>query len=294
MVIPTYNRADDLLKAIESVLNQSYSDWELLIVDNHSTDYTREKIQGINDKRIRLFDIHNDGVIAASRNLGIHQANGKYVAFLDSDDTWEKDKLEKAVFWLKQGYDVVYHDMRIISDKLFYFGPHKFKTRQLEEPVYNDLLVNGNTLPTSSVVVKKDVLLKAGGFKENIELIAGEDYDLWVRLSEVTEQFKRIDGVLGSLSKGNDNQFSSNRLLSVLSEVEKKYITRLLQNEQSQARSNWLNYAYGRSLYNQQKYEIAKKYLVEVLITSANLSWRIKALYMLISIAARKVTSPSS
>jgi len=113
VVIPTYNRADDLKKAIESVINQTYADWELLVIDNHSTDHTREIIDNINDKRIRLFEIDNQGVIAASRNLGINNSKGKYVAFLDSDDIWTEDKLEKSMFWLNQGYDVVYHDMDI-------------------------------------------------------------------------------------------------------------------------------------------------------------------------------------
>jgi glycosyltransferase involved in cell wall biosynthesis len=291
VVIPTYNRADDLKKAIESVINQTYADWELLVIDNHSTDHTREIIDNINDKRIRLFEIDNQGVIAASRNLGINNSKGKYVAFLDSDDIWTEDKLEKSMFWLNQGYDVVYHDMDIVSNNFFYFGPHQFTTRKLEQPVYSDLLVNGNTLPTSSVVVEKGMLLKANGFNESIEFIAGEDYDLWIRLSEMTQRFKKVDGTLGNLSKGNDNEFSSLRLILILSELQKKYISRLSPSEQAQAYLNWIEYAYGRSLYNQKKFKKAKNHLLKVYSTSNKITYRIKAFYMLSVIAFRKVIS---
>lgn len=293
VVVPTYNRADDLLKAAESVIRQSYPYWELLIIDNHSTDNTREVIQNINDDRVKFYEIHNQGVIAASRNLGIHKANGKYVAFLDSDDVWVKNKLEKSALCLKQGYDVVYHDMKIVSDKILYFASRKFQTRQLTQPVYNDLLVNGNTLPTSSVVVEKDILLTVGGFKEDVELITGEDYDLWIRLSEKTQRFKRIGGTLGCLTKGDDNQFSSHRLISVLSKIEKMHVSKLNQDEQSHAHTNWLDYAYGRSYYNQHEYEIAKPHLLKVMVNSNNLTCRVKAFYMLFAIVARKIITLS-
>ena len=291
IVIPTYNRANDLINAINSVLDQSYPYWEMLIVDNHSDDNTRHVVKNINDDRIKFFEIHNEGVIAASRNLGIKQANGKYIAFLDSDDTWEMDKLEKSVYWLNNGYDIVYHDMKIVSNNIFYFGPRKFKTRILHQPIFNDLLVNGNTLPTSSVIVEKGMLLKAGGFNETIEYVAGEDYSLWIRLSEMTQRFKKVEGVLGNLSKGNDNQFSSLRLISVLSEIEKHYISRLSPNEQYHAYQNWIEYAYGRSMYNIKKFQKAKYHLLKVLSTSKNIIFRIKAFYMLVAIMLRNAVS---
>src|SRR3989338_2810117 len=96
IVIPTYNRACDLERALKSVLAQTYSNWEALVVDNHSSDNTDDVVKSLNDSRLKLFKIHNDGVIAASRNAGVKHATGEYIAFLDSDDWWMPQKLEES------------------------------------------------------------------------------------------------------------------------------------------------------------------------------------------------------
>ena len=109
IIIPTYNRKNELIRAINSVLKQTYIFWELLIVDNHSSDGTLNYINSIDDHRIRFLSINNNGVIASSRNLGIRQSTGEYIAFLDSDDWWKDDKLEKSIAYLERGYDFIYH-----------------------------------------------------------------------------------------------------------------------------------------------------------------------------------------
>ena len=94
-----------------SVLNQTYLNWEVLVIDNYSTDNTDALISEINDIRIKLFKIRNEGVVAVSRNLGIRNSSGEYIAFLDSDDLWLPKKLEISIKFLKQGADIVYHDL---------------------------------------------------------------------------------------------------------------------------------------------------------------------------------------
>ena len=96
-------------------MKQTYIFWELLIVDNHSSDGTLNYINSIDDHRIRFLSINNNGVIASSRNLGIRQSTGEYIAFLDSDDWWKDDKLEKSIAYLERGYDFIYHSMEITS-----------------------------------------------------------------------------------------------------------------------------------------------------------------------------------
>ena len=115
IIIPTFNRKNELIRAINSVLKQTYTFWELLIVDNHSSDGTLNYINSIDDNRIRFLSINNNGVIASSRNLGIRQSTGEYIAFLDSDDWWKEDKLEKSIAYLERGYDFIYHSMEITS-----------------------------------------------------------------------------------------------------------------------------------------------------------------------------------
>ena len=93
VVIPTYNRALMLRHALESVLAQTFGGFEVLVVDNHSDDDTLDVVASFNDPRIRVLGVHNHGVIAVSRNLGIRESRGEWIAFLDSDDTWRSDKL---------------------------------------------------------------------------------------------------------------------------------------------------------------------------------------------------------
>lgn len=288
VVIPTYNRARELEVALSSVRNQSYEHWEALVVDNHSTDHTREVIGRANDRRFRYFEIANNGVIAASRNLGIRQAIGEFVAFLDSDDYWKRDKLERSIRCLEKGYDVIYHDMHIVSSRYLWWGARTFRTRQLSPPIFADLLVGGNTLPTSSVVARKDILLEVGGFREDSGIIAGEDYDLWLRLSKVTERFKRVEGRIGYLTRGGNNEFSAGRVISILSKIEEEHLAFLSRNERAQAHINWIDYGRGRARYKQGQHDLAKGYLGNVLCTSPRISLRVKAGAMLCAIAARR------
>ena len=97
VVIPTYNHANFLTRSLGSVVNQTYLNLEIIIVDNHSTDDTDLVIKSFLDHRIKTFKIHNNGVIAASRNCGISHSNGDWIAFLDSDDYWLPSKIEFAL-----------------------------------------------------------------------------------------------------------------------------------------------------------------------------------------------------
>ena len=117
VVIPTYNRELFLSRALISVVDQSFTRWEAIVVDNHSQDNTDEVIQNFKDSRIKLFKIHNRGVIAASRNLGVRAACGEWIAFLDSDDWWSPIKLERSLQFLNSGADIVYHDLFIVKNE---------------------------------------------------------------------------------------------------------------------------------------------------------------------------------
>ena len=108
VIIPTYNRAHLIKRSAQSVLNQTYKNLELIIVDDGSTDNTKEVIDSLNDERIVYVKQENHGVSSA-RNTGINVANGKYIAFQDSDDIWHSDKLEKQINTLKQNNaDIVF------------------------------------------------------------------------------------------------------------------------------------------------------------------------------------------
>ncbi len=195
IIIPTYNRSKDLYRAINSVINQTYHTWELIIIDNHSVDETEQIVKSFNDNRIKYYKYHNNGIIAKSRNFGISISKGDYIAFLDSDDWWKINKLEKALIFLNKGFDFIYHNL-IIKKKSFIFNK-TVKAKSVKSPVYNYLLNTGNCIPCSSVILKKKLLIDTKGFSENPELVCVEDYDLWLRISLITNKFYFLKENLG-------------------------------------------------------------------------------------------------
>ena len=127
VVIPTYNQADYLREAIDSVLQQSFNDYEIIIVNNFSTDHTQDIVESFNDPRITFVNLKNNGIIAASRNKGIELSKGKYVAFLDSDEYWYPGKLKICMDAFQLDYDVVCHAELWIKNK----KPYKIRDNKI-------------------------------------------------------------------------------------------------------------------------------------------------------------------
>ena len=126
IIIPTYNHANFLGKALRSLLDQTFKNWEALVIDNQSSDGTNKIIKKFKDSRIKYFKISNKGIIAKSRNLGIKASKGKWIAFLDSDDWWTKNKLEVCVKNISRNVDLIYHDLEIVYDE---FSPYLQRIR---------------------------------------------------------------------------------------------------------------------------------------------------------------------
>jgi glycosyltransferase involved in cell wall biosynthesis len=141
--------------------------------------------------------IHNNGVIAASRNAGIRAAKAEWIAFLDSDDWWTVDKLQVCFDCINDKVDLVYHDLKIIIDPPYLFKRKHIKSRQVKKPVLKDLLLKGNTIATTSVVVRKSLLEQICGMDESVEMIAAEDYNTWLRIAQLTDNFLHIPKSLG-------------------------------------------------------------------------------------------------
>lgn len=269
IVIPTYNRARDLKRALTSVIAQTYLNWECLVVDNHSNDDTDAMVEQFHDSRIKLFKIHNNGVIAASRNLGIQHAVGKYIAFLDSDDWWVPIKLEKSVYYLEQNADVVYHGLQCVKKNNSYFFRKKVGCRSVNTPVYNDLILNGNALANSSVVLRRELLKQLGGLSEAPNLIAAEDYEYWLRLAKLTNKFVHIPEILGYYWIG-DNMSNSTRSSVNLKELEKLHLLPYVTEHQVKM-PIWWEYASGRAWYLLGDHCKAQKHLIHLL--EYKLSW---------------------
>lgn len=202
IVIPTYNHANLINRSLKSVIDQTFKNWEAIVIDNHSTDETEKILRGYTDPRIRYLKINNSGIIAKSRNLGIEVAKGQWVAFLDSDDWWTKDKLELCFNNIDEKVDFIYHELEIVHTKSkFFFNRKKFKGRELKKPVLENLLVGmineGTAICNSSVIVRRNILIKIGGISENKNLVASEDFNTWLRIAQITDKFKYLKKRLG-------------------------------------------------------------------------------------------------
>ena len=291
IVIPTYNRASDLARALGSVFAQTYSSWEALVVDNHSDDNTDDIIKGFNDPRIRLLKINNNGVVAASRNLGIKHAKGEYVAFLDSDDWWTNKKLEESVKYLKKGYELVYHDLFVVTksgQKMFFRSTN---TRDLVSPVFSDLIVKGNIINNSSVVISRKVLNEINGFSEDRALISAEDYDGWLRVAKITERLSRIPKTLGYYWTGGGNIGNPILTLKALDAIGKRYMSDICALD-SRGISCWQNYVKGICYYQMASYKEATENFKQVLLQRTAAITKIKSLYMILMGNARSCFGP--
>jgi len=247
IIIPTYNHANFIGKAIKSLINQTYKNWEAIIIDNRSKDQTKKIIKTFNDPRIKYFEIDNNGIIAKSRNLGIKMSKGEWIAFLDSDDWWTEDKLELCMNNINDKVDFIYHDLETIDNQTkFFYKKKSYKGRELKKPIFNDLLFStikeGNAIGNSSAMVRKSIIKKIGGLDEDTNLIGSEDYNTWLRISQITDQFKYLKKILGyilihetNVSKKDMsipqrqavikfiNKFNSNQRLNL--EVKLKYMS---------------------------------------------------------------------
>ena len=181
IIIPTYNRADFLPKTITSILNQTYQEWEAIIVDDASIDNTEEIVKGYQDSRIQYVSHKYNLGISAARNTGIKNSKGKYIALLDSDDEWLPEKLscQMKIFQkedLKCG--VVCTSAYIVKDGKI--SSCKALPNRLDS-IYEKLIFK-NIIWCSSVLIRKECFEKLGLFDEHLK--SCEDWDMWIRISK--------------------------------------------------------------------------------------------------------------
>lgn len=187
IILPTYNRAYCIKRSIDSVLRQTYTDFELLIIDDCSTDDTEEVIGQIAEKddRVRCFRQPDNRGVAAARNEGIRRAQCACIAFQDSDDVWRADKLEKQMRVLEGQPDIglVYCTLegRKKDGTLIHIPDESLEKSGLQGDMYR-LLLQGNVIDAPTVVVRRECLEQSGLFDE--ELICLEDWELFLRIAQ--------------------------------------------------------------------------------------------------------------
>lgn len=217
VIIPTYNRESSIEASIQSVLNQTYSDFELIIVDDDSDDNTRGVVESIDDDRLRYLKLNRNSGVAAARNAGICISQGEYIAFNDSDDIWHKEKLELQINEMLSDSEImlVYCalERKHLNGYLERIPNKSIPLEYLRGKIIEQLL-NENVISTQTMLIRKECIDKVGLFDEKSRLF--DDYEFALR---VAEQFKigYVDEVLVDVTLSNDS-------ISIISNDYEEYI----------------------------------------------------------------------
>lgn len=270
VVIPTYNRENRLIKAVQSVENQLYENIELIVVDDYSKHPAENTIEDMNISAINNIDCirfdKNRGANAA-RNRGIEESNGEYIAFLDDDDEWKQDKIQRQVGEFRNGDDnlgVVFTGVIQMKNGVAESSTHP----NVSGDVTKDLLTGGPMSPFSAIMVKHDIINKAG--KPDVNLPSLQDREWAIRLSLYCA-FKSIPEPLTVHRLGFDDQKAYNY-------KEKRDITYpfLINKHRSLARSyglvtelqmvSWLNYDLATSAMASGYYTNARNHFAKSIL----------------------------
>ena len=202
IIMPSYNTADFIEKSIKSVINQTYKNWELIIVDDCSTDNTDEVVEKfLSDKRIVYIKNEKNSGAAVSRNCALREAKGKWIAFLDSDDLWHPQKLEKQIeFMEKTGYKFTYTDYQIQLNgewlPYIIYGPEKVTKRKIKDYCY---------FSTITVMYEREYV----GLIQIEPVRKNNDYAMWLKIIEKTPCYRFPENLSvyvkhdGSISSGS-------------------------------------------------------------------------------------------
>lgn len=220
ILLPTYKKPPHIKKSIGGVLSQSFSDWELIIIDDGLIDAAKKEICDFvaNDPRILIITNPKNLGIQKTLNLGTLEAKGKYIARIDDDDQWiDKDKLKKQVEFLDSNpdYVLVGTDGIICDENLVDLRSYSMPKSDLE--IRNRILFK-NCFLHSSVMIRKDALEKVSGYCENKGVRHVEDYDLWLRLGLIGKIIN-LDTTSVRLIVNSGSVTSKNRLLQSIRDI---------------------------------------------------------------------------
>ena len=216
IVINCFNGEKYLKETIESVLNQSYNNWEIIFWDNQSTDGSAKIIKNYLDKRIKYYKSYLHTPLGKARNLAMEHAAGEWCAFLDCDDLWLPNKLQKQIDIILsdcKNIGLVYGRMSVISEKNRYQSywsnrmiryDNKKSMKNLPEGRVFDELLQLNFIPLLTAIFRRDLFNQIGGISDHMEI--AEDYDLFVKLSYLTNVCAVQEVV--ALYRVHDNNYS--------------------------------------------------------------------------------------
>ena len=190
IIIPTYNRANEISRCLSSVVNQTYRHWEAIVVDNFSDDNTEEIVNNFKDERIRYYKNHNYGIISVSRNYALDRANGDWICFLDSDDSWKPNKLECLLPYIDK-FDLIYHGYIEKGTNYSLINRKKILFYTVKQSCVSYVMQRSDPFSPSCTAVSKE-FMKNTRFSEDKRLFAIEDYDFFLQLLQRHPRIKHL------------------------------------------------------------------------------------------------------
>ena len=284
IIMPAYNAGQYIGASIRSVLAQTYLHWELIVVDDGSTDDTASVVQQFvsEDKRIKYF-FQENGRLGKARNTGIMNAGGSLIAFLDSDDLWLATKLELQLQAMReQNADVVFCNAFVFSDENPLDETKKLQSSvgRFSGPAFFDSLILRNQIPVLTVLLKKAALEQAGLFEEAKPFHGCEDIDLWMRLAKAGLVFYGMPETLARYRRHTAamTAVQSNALKPMLLTIRKHIDQTTLSAAQKQKRITGLYRELISALIEEGKIAEAKEFLNEQYSWQSNLVTRVQRL----------------
>ncbi len=288
-IMPTYNRQNLIVEAIESALNQTWTNLELIVIDDGSTDNTKILLSKYNHDKRFIYIYQNNLGQSVARNRGLKEAKGDFIAFLDSDNVWLLDKLEKQVEVINknQDCDIFYGDCISIDED-------GIEISRINMPRYSGYitkhLIKDNHVSMNTTLTKKKCFDVLGGLSEKVRV--GDDYELWLRLSTqfkfkyTPEYFAKYRIMEEQISTDKARRFDSNE--SVLKEFFNTFPEAVSLREKNRG----LSFFYVR----RARYEISRhyyRYAINNIVKSLTYDflwpgpWRVTAILLLTSLNIR-------
>ena len=264
VIIPTHNRKNLLKKAINSVLNQTYQNFEIIIVDDCSTDGTKDYVLSLKDGRIKYFRNEKNLYAAASRNVGIRNSNGEFIAFLDDDDEWFPQKLEKQIpLFENEKVGIVYSSITLFFEAYNF----SYDTNPIVRGnVYKDMLIKNYIGGTVSVIVRKKALQELiSSIWFNPDYPAREEYDLWIRLTKNWQVDYVREPLVQAYYRKNCNRISSDvnnyvKGIELLNTNYLKETEKLLTKKEKMKRNSIQQFFLGSQAIKLGNTTLARKY----------------------------------
>ncbi len=253
VIIPVYNRLEELARALDSLVNQTQKNFEVIVVDDGSI----ENIKLVTDKyhselNVNLIKIENSGGPARPRNVGIRASKTKWISLLDSDDWWRPQRIFEMCLAINNNpeYDIFYHKLKIVcDDRSIKWWSTKNIGFSLSKNAFVDLMIRGNALPNSSVVIRKSIFQQLGYLNEASDFASVEDFDYWLKASNAKCKFYFLNKSLGSYWLSNSG-ISANPLKTIdCNRVILDKYSNYLSNENKKAAISKYDYFVGSILY---------------------------------------------